>query len=148
MNPALVTRIAAGIVDVVERAGGAVTLVHIERQVPGFAAANPKGPGWCFEIEDDERAVLIWDGMSQEGCKALRQVLRGRVAMQLTDPRRYLAEGGGYPAAKNWVPIALAPASMANLQGGERLFLLPASIAELVMQRAPTERGGEQWRRV
>ena len=72
-----------------------------------------------------------------------------RVRMESVSPNRlhYLVEGW-YLAAANWLPIALAPASMANVQGGERLFLVSEPIANRVMQRAPAKAGGVPWRRV
>jgi hypothetical protein len=148
MNYDLVNTIADQIVNAVERAGHPVTLVQIEQNVPGFAEPNPKAPAWDNVIGDDDGENLYWNGMTAEGCEALTQVMRqGRVALQFIHPVVYFIESR-WPSDSNWVPIALAPRSMATLQGGAWRFAYPDDLVDRIMELAPTMGGGVEYRRL
>jgi hypothetical protein len=108
-----VKRIADAIVDLVNRKGGPVLLREVEEQVPSFAAA--KDPSRQYFHTQGGGESTIWSGMTEEGYRALREVLNTRqVAVEYVRRLDYLAAGfrGTDP---NWVPIALIPARMANL---------------------------------
>src|SRR5258708_38832150 len=83
--------IADAIVDLVERTDGPVTFTQIEREVEGFATDEPSS--WASELGErpGQPAVVVWDGMSEAGAAALRQVMRERrVAGQIVTPVFYL----------------------------------------------------------
>jgi hypothetical protein len=104
-------RIAEAIVDFVERVGGPVTLAQIEREIRGFAERDDRPRAWSYvtEGDDGEADDLIWDGMTEEGCAALRKVLLERkVAIQMA-PQLIYWLGGRYPVDPKWVPISLLP---------------------------------------
>jgi hypothetical protein len=107
-------RIADAIVELVERVDGPVTLVRIDREITGFAKKEP--PAWEYFLEDGGGEALIWDGMTEAGCAALRKVMSGRrVAVQrLINLLPYLVEGG-YPQCENWMPVVSLPVRAANL---------------------------------
>jgi hypothetical protein len=107
-------RIADAIVELVERTDGPVTLVRIDREIPGFAAKET--PSWKYVTEHDSGEILIWDGMTEAGSAALRKVMSGRRAavQHLINPLAYLLEGS-YPQCENWIPVVLLPVRTANL---------------------------------
>jgi hypothetical protein len=131
--------IADAIVEFVERVGGPVALARIEREIPGFAAQGRRT--WIYEIEggDGEDGALIWDGMSKAGSAALGSILtERRVAIQMA-PRLVYRLEGRYPIDENWVPIALLPASMANLEGPRLLIRGSQAVLDECMARAAAE---------
>jgi len=86
-----VARIADAIVDLVKRTDGPVPLNRIDDQVPGFRA--PCGPSWCYFIRHNTGEVIIWNGMTKAGYKALRHVLHERkVALQFVNVIPYVLE--------------------------------------------------------
>jgi hypothetical protein len=106
-------RIAAAIVDLVERADGPVTLAQIEREVPGFSKKEP--PAWEYFLERDDGETIIWNGMTEAGYMALRKVMSGhRVAVQYVSLMPYLVEEC-LLQRENWLPIVLLPVRAANL---------------------------------
>ena len=129
MVEALTETIADEIVDFVERAGGPVTLAQIEREVPCFKADDNATSSWEYVTGEDQDENLIWDGMTEQGCAALRSVLvERRVAIQMTLLPIYLLEGR-WPVDQNWTPISLIPTGMANLETPRLLMLaVPRSI--------------------
>jgi hypothetical protein len=107
------TRIADAIVDLVERNDGPVTLAQIEREVEGFAKEEP--PTWEYFLERDNGETIIWNGMTEAGYTALRNVMSGRrVAVQYVSPLVYLLEESGLQC-ENWLPTVLLPLRAANL---------------------------------
>jgi hypothetical protein len=108
------TRIADAIVDLVERNNGPVTLAQIEREVPGFAKKEP--PAWDYFLERDDGETVIWDGMTEAGLPALRNVMSGhRVAVQYVSSLLYVLPEGRCPQSENWLPTVLLPVRAANL---------------------------------
>ena len=88
MRAHLVKLIARRIVDVVERAGAPVSLAYIEQTVPDFASRDDTA--WCWEGGDED--ALLWDGMTAEGCAALREIVAtGLVALSRGRALIYLA---------------------------------------------------------
>jgi hypothetical protein len=107
----------------------------------GFAetADRPRAWGWVTEGEDGEADRLIWDGMTKDGCAALRNVVLGRkVAIQMASQLTYLLEGR-YPLDPNWAPISLLPARMVNLETPRLLIRGDQSVLDMVMARAAAE---------
>jgi hypothetical protein len=128
-----VKRISDAIVDLVERTGGPVTLAEIA-DVPGFSVERGTDAAWCWETEE----VLIWDGMTEDGCAALRHVvMAGRVTMQQSSRFLYFFHGR-YLSAPNWVPIALAPAAKANFRTPTVLLSVPEKTLEHLEDAAAT----------
>jgi hypothetical protein len=118
--PAPVKFIADAILDYVERAGRPVTLAEVAIQISGFSDPNANTV-WCWETWD----FLIWDGMTKDGCAALRHIVKtGRVGMQQSKLPLYLFHGQCL-SDPNWVPIALIPASKANFQTATILVSVP-----------------------
>jgi hypothetical protein len=72
-----IQRIADAICKLVERVDGAVTLVEVDRQVRGFAAAQP--PSWSIVEKHDAGETILWSGMTEAGLGANR--------LQTTDSR-------------------------------------------------------------
>jgi len=139
MAKALTKTIADEIVDFVERAGGPVTLAQIEREVPGFRAHHNATRSWEYVIGEDQDENLIWDGMTEEGCDALRSVLvERRVAIQMAPLPIYWLEGR-CPVDQNWTPISLIPAGMANLETPRLLVRGSQEYLDHVMARARDE---------
>lgn len=130
-----VSQIAKAIVDLVEQAGGPVTLARIEREVPGFAEKDGRVHwSWVAGDRDDER--VFWDAMTKRGFEALRSVvLEGMVAMQSCPSSVYALEGR-YPLDPKWVPIALAPARQANLQTPNLLIRGSKEVLHQMIARA------------
>jgi hypothetical protein len=107
-------RIADAIVDLVERTDGPVTLARIDREISGFAAKE--SPAWEYFVEHAGEEALIWDGMTEAGCAALRRVMSGRrvTVQRLINLLPYALEGG-FPRCDNWMPVVLLPVRAANL---------------------------------
>jgi hypothetical protein len=134
-----VSEIANAIVDLVERTGGPVTLARIEREIAGFKADDDVKRSWEWVIGEDQDENLIWDGMSEEGCSALRKILLERkVAMQPAPKLVYFVEGG-CPKHQNWFPISLVPARMAKLDTGGVLIRGPQDVLDIATARARNE---------
>jgi hypothetical protein len=113
--------IADAIVDLVERNKGPVLLTQVEREIPGFATKDPLS--WCKTINDNDRELLIWHGMTEAGAAALGSVIFGaRLAIQPIDVRPYFLEGRVIED-ENWWPIVLLPASAANLRAPNNLLI-------------------------
>jgi hypothetical protein len=105
--------IANSIVHLVEHAAGPVTLAQIARKVPGFAQDNL--PAWEYFVSLAGQEMVVWGGMTEEGCAALRAVMSGRrVAVQYVTLLPYILEDR-VPGSENWLPIVLLPKSAANL---------------------------------
>ena len=137
MKKITTNQIANPIVDLVERTGGPVTLARIEREVPGFAAANDPDH-WSWVTGDDDEHVL-WDGMTEQGCAALREViLARRVAMQPCPWPVYAVEGR-YPLDARWVPIVLVPTHMANIDTPGPLMRGSQQVLDMITARAAAE---------
>ena len=83
-----VSEIANAIVDLVEWTGGPVTLARIEREIAGFKADDDVKRSWEWVIGEDQDENLIWDGMSDEGCSALRKILLG-AKLQCSRPQNW-----------------------------------------------------------
>lgn len=125
-------QIAKAIIELVERVGGPVTLAQIELEIPGFAEQDDRAHSWSY-------CQLIWDGMSEEGCAALRSVLVGRrVAIQMTPLAVYFLQGR-YPVSEDWTPISLVPARMANLMTPRLLIRGAQDVLDQMMARAAAE---------
>ena len=121
MMRATVKSIADAIADLVERTGGPVTLAEVADGIPGFSVDRGADAAWCWEAED----LLIWDGMTEEGCAALRHVVKtGRVAIQQSNALIYILQGR-YLVTSNWVPIALVPSAKANYRTANMLVSAP-----------------------
>jgi hypothetical protein len=109
------SHIADAIVDLVERTDGPVTFTQIEREVEGFATNEPSS--WAYELGErpGQPALVVWDGMSEAGAAALRQVMRERrVAVQIVTPDLYLDR---FLEDEKWIPLVLLPVRAANLDG-------------------------------
>ena len=125
--------------NLVECAGGPVTLAQIEREVAGFKAENNATQSWEYVTGEDQDENLIWDGMTEEGCAALRSLLvERRLAIQMTPLSIYLLEGR-CPVDQTWAPISLIPAGMANLETPRLLMRGPQECLDQVMARARDE---------
>lgn len=123
-----VDRIAAAIVDYVERANGPVTLCEIDREIPGFATDLPAA--WGCQRELNGRLAVYWTGMTQAGAAALNKVMFGRkLAVQPTTILPYLLERA-LIRDDNWQPVLLLPARAANLSTPQALFRLPTEFLE------------------
>ncbi len=135
----LAKEIANAIVELVERAGGPVTLARIEREIPGFKVNDNATRSWEYVTGADQDKNVIWDGMTEEGCAALRKVLlEHRVAMQPASRLVYFLEGAS-PVHQNWVPVSLIPARMAKLDAGGVLISGPQEVLDMAMSRARDE---------
>jgi hypothetical protein len=131
------SQIANAIVDLVERAGGPVTLARIEREVPNFAQLDGRR-NWSWVTGDDDEH-MIWDGMTDQGCEALRRVvLERRVAIQSCPSAVYAFESR-WPRDPTWAPIVLVPASMANLETPRLLIRGSQQVMDMMTARAAAE---------
>lgn len=107
-------RIAAEIVELVERTNGPVTFLDIEREVHDFRKEEP--PVWAFMLGANEEDVL-WADMTKHGIAALHKVLDEQmVAIQYVNWLPYLAAEGFVLPYDNWRPAMLLPARAANLK--------------------------------
>jgi hypothetical protein len=108
-----VERIAAAIVDLIERTNGPVLLSELDEKVSGFSATH--GPAHEYFISHKQGETLVWEGMTEAGCKALRNVLNTRrVAIQYVSILPYLL-ADAMSSNENWQPFVLIPARAANL---------------------------------
>jgi hypothetical protein len=137
------TRIADAIVELVERRGGPVTLATVHN-IPGFATKT--APFWRYAFKPDAhtfkadaKKIIIWDGMSKAGRVALEEVLsEHRVAVE-TVPRLIYFLQGACIEDKEWLPIALIPATAANLDTPHFLMRLPLDWQDSILARAAAE---------
>jgi hypothetical protein len=130
--------IANSIVELVERTDGPVTLARIAREIPGFAEKEP--PAWCYVVNHAQGEMFIWDGMTEAGNAALRDVMSGRrVAVQFVNPLPYILENS-ISASKNWQPIVLLPKSAGNLVTRNWLMRVSPDCQEHVVARAAKKR--------
>jgi hypothetical protein len=136
----LAKTIATAVIELVERVGGPVTLAQIECEVSGFAERPDSAEAWSYVTGfGDEDGILIWDGMTEEGCAGLRSVLlERRVAVQMTPAALYLLEGR-CPLDHKWVPVSLLPARMANLETPRLLIRGSQDVLDQAMVRAAAE---------
>jgi hypothetical protein len=108
-----VERIAAAIIDLVERTNGPVLLSELDEKVSGFSAAH--GPAHEYFISHNQGETLVWEGMTEAGYKALRNVLNTRqVAIQYVSVLPYLL-ADAMSSNENRQPFVLIPARAANL---------------------------------
>ena len=122
-----VARIAREIVDLVEKINGPVPLNRIDEQVRGFRA--PHGPSWSYFIRHAAGEAVIWNGMTDEGCTALRHVLNNRqVALQFVNPLPYVLEDVRL-IDPTWQPVVLLPVRAANIEGPNWAFRVPPAAA-------------------
>jgi hypothetical protein len=133
----LANRIADLIVDLVERNDGPVTLVQIDREVPGFAKKEP--PAWCYVVEHVGGEMFIWEGMTEAGHAALRKVMNGRrVAIQFVNVLPYILEDC-LIENENWRPIVLLPARAANLNSPKWLIRASQEYRDYCITKATAE---------
>src|SRR6478609_3647163 len=84
-----VERIAATIVDLIERTNGPVLLSELDEKVSGFSATH--APTREYFVLHEHREIVVWEGMTEAGYKALRNVLNTRrVAIQYVSILPYL----------------------------------------------------------
>jgi hypothetical protein len=132
--------IADAIVDRVNDTDGPVTLLQVEREVPGFAMNGL--PAWYFAFRRAGGDVFVWGGITEAGEAALRKIIYGRkVAIQFVTPLPYLLDGGGcYLAREDWQPIMLLPARAANISTANLLARLSQQSLKDTMARTPSEK--------
>ena len=119
-------RIADAIVELVERANGPVLLCTLDREVVGFAKAEP--PSWDCYRENGGVQAVYWSGMTEAGAQALHNVMFGhRVAVQPVSAQRYFLEGRPVKD-EDWHPVVLLPARAANLYTPQGLFRVPEGL--------------------
>jgi hypothetical protein len=117
------SKIADAIVDLVNDTDGPVTLLQVEREVPGFAMNGL--PAWYFAFHRPSGDDLVWGGITEAGEAALRKIVYGRkVAIQFVTPLPYLLDVGACCLDRDdWVPIMLLPARAANIDGPKFFWL-------------------------
>jgi hypothetical protein len=122
--------IAEAIVDLVNAVDGPVTLLKVDREVPGFAQSHL--PAWCFTLPGASRDGFVWGGMTEAGEAALRKIIyRKKVAIQFVTPQPYLLDGGGcYLDRDDWQAIMLLPARAANMSTPDFLARLSQKCLE------------------
>src|SRR5579859_1251729 len=126
-----VARMAASIVDLVERTDGPVLLHEIEREVPGFRSTGATGHTYFIEYEGKE--TLYWEGMTKTGLEALRNVLNNRrVAVQHVSRFLYFFDGFEVDD-ENWQPVALLPVRAANIDTPRWAMRLSPKAREMVL---------------
>jgi len=124
-------RIADAIVELVERTNGFVTLLQVEREVPGFATHEL--PSWSYRKEYSGEERVLWDRMTEAGGKGLEKVLHGhRVAIQFVTLLPYILQDC-IIEDETWLPIVLIPARAANLD-------TPNSVARATASGKPDHR--------
>lgn len=126
----LSNKIADAIVALVKAKDGPVTLLQIEREVPGFAANTL--PGWYFALPASGREAFVWAGLTEAGAAALGKIIFGKkVAVQFVTPQPYLLDGGACYFGEDWLPIMLLPAEAANASNATLLARLsPQSLKD------------------
>src|SRR5258708_23833201 len=100
-------KIAEAVVDVVNDAAGRVTLLQVEREVPGFAMDGL--PAWYFAFHRAGGDRFVWGGMTEAGEAALRKTIYGRgMAIQfITSPPYPLHDRRGFLDPHEWLPVIL-----------------------------------------
>jgi hypothetical protein len=140
----LTDKIADAIVKLVNDTDGPVSLLQVEREIPGFAMSGL--PAWYFAFHRASGDDFVWGGMSEAGEAALRKVIYGmKVAVQFVTPQPYLLHGGApYLQRGDWLPIMLLPAGAANI----RMPSLLARLSPLSLQDTLTRPsdGGAKFR--
>jgi hypothetical protein len=130
----LANRIADAIVELVERTNGPVTLLELEREIPGFATKEARK--WDYTVGPK---MLIWDGMTEAGCAALHQVMSARrVAIQFVNRQPYILEGCTI-TDETWRPIVLLPARAANLDSPTWLLRASPAYQDFSVKKAAAE---------
>lgn len=120
-------RIADAIVDLVERTDGPVTFSRLDREIASFAQKD--GPAWQYFHEHAGVETVIWEGMTEAGYEALRQVLEGRrLAIQFVTRELYQEAEDNFPQGENWHPVILHPKVDANVEMGRFLMRMPAQL--------------------
>jgi hypothetical protein len=141
-----IIEMAAEIVSVVSAEDGPVLLSRIEKEVEGFAARDNEALSWGYKPLTP--GPLLWSGMGREGVDALILAWRsGLVAMAPVEPEMYLPEGR-HPPEPDWLPVALAPAYLANIEGRGRLFYFPSGSIEKLMEMMGRPGDSPNWRRL
>jgi hypothetical protein len=133
------SKIADAIVDLVNDTDGPVTLLQVEREVPGFAMNGL--PAWYFAFHRPSGDDLVWGGITEAGEAALRKIVYGRkVAIQFVTPLPYLLDVGACCLDRDdWVPIMLLPARAANIDGPKFLARLSPQCLEDTLARQPSD---------
>jgi hypothetical protein len=129
-----VERIAAAIIDLVEQTNGPVLLSELDEKVSGFSAAH--GPAHDYFISHNQGGTLVWEGMTEAGYKALRNVLNTRqVAIQCVSILPYLL-AGAMSSNENWRPFVLIPARAANLDTPTWVMRVSPKMQVMVLKNA------------
>jgi hypothetical protein len=117
-----------------------VTLLQVEREVPGFAKNDL--PAWYFTLLRPGGEGFIWGGMTEAGQAALRKIIYGKkVAVQFVTPQPYLLDGGGcYLDREDWQPLMLLPASAANISAPNLLARLSPRCLDNCTPRTRSEK--------
>lgn len=136
----LSNKIADAIVVLVNDTDGPVTLLQVEREVPGFAMNGL--PAWYFAFHRAGGDDFVWGGMTEAGEAALRKIIYGRkVAVQFVTPQPYLLDGGGcYLDREDWQPLMLLPVHAANISTPSLLARLSPQSLKDAVANAPSER--------
>jgi hypothetical protein len=136
----LSNNVADAIVDLVNDTDGPVTLLQVEREVPGFAMSSI--PARYFGFHRTDGADFVWGGITEAAEAALRKIIYGKkVAIQFVTPQPYLLEGSArYLDRTDWLPIMLLPASGANIDGPSFLARLSPESQEDTLARPPSSR--------
>jgi hypothetical protein len=132
----LSNKIADAIVDLVNDTDGPLTLLQVDREVPGFAKSDL--PAFNFMLPGGSGDAYIWGGMTESGAAALRKVIYGRrVAIQFVTPQPYIQDGcGGYFERDDWQALMLLPAGAANFSAPKWLVRLSTEFLNRAMAGA------------
>ena len=132
-------KIADAIVELVNDTDGPVTLLQVEREIPGFK--SDEQPAWYFAFHSNGDG-FVWGGMTEAGEWALRKIIYGKkVAVQFVTPQPYLLDGPTpYLDHGDWRPIMLLPASGANISGPKLLARLSAQTLKVTLARPPSDK--------
>jgi hypothetical protein len=134
----LSNKIADAIVDLVDDTNGPVTLLQVEREVPGFKSEEQSR--WDYLIENSGKEFLIWSGMSKAGYAALSKVISGRrVAIQFVSVLPYILDDF-LLSDDEWLPLVLVPAKAANLETPRRLLRTSEHCRKYLMERATADK--------
>jgi hypothetical protein len=127
-------RIADAIVDLVEQRSGPVLFNELNENVSGFSA--PHEPFYEYYVSHGQNETLIWDGMTEAGYKALRNVLNSRrVAIQHVSILPYLM-ADVVSGDERWQPFVLMPARAANIDTPNWAMRVSPEAQEVLMTRA------------
>lgn len=103
---------AAAIVDLVEKKNGPILLTELGEKISGFAMSPRQG--YEYFISHKQGETVVWDGMTEAGYKALRNVLNTRrIAIQYVRMLPYLL-AGTISSSEHWQPFVRMPARAAN----------------------------------